>query len=363
MTLGFHSPMPPARTGVADYSAALVGALRSAGHEVRVNADGDVDVYHAGNNPLHHSIHERALRRPGIVVVHDAVLHHYYLGLNDEHRYLNEFVHNYGEWNRGLAQQLWRDRARSGSDPAYFAYPMLKRVAEAARVVAVHNAGAAAMVRAHAPGVRVVEIPHLFTAPPPVDPHAVRALRHQWNLPAGAVLFGVFGHLRESKRLTTVLAATRKTGAYLLLAGDFVSNDFARSIEPELRGMARVIRVPYLSESDFWLHAHAVDVCINLRYPSAGETSGIGIRLMGIGKPVLLTAGLETSQFPDDACLRVDSGLAEEEMLAAYVLWLQDSPAAARLMGVAAREHVQKVHAAARAAQELAQVASEALGS
>ena len=345
--------MPPARTGVADYSAALVEALRSLGHDVRVGREGDVDVYHAGNNPLHHDIHERALRKPGVVVIHDAVLHHYYLGFGDERRYVDEFIYNYGEWNRGLAKQLWRDRARSGSDPVYFAYPMLKRLAAAARVVAVHNPAAAAMVRAHAPGARVAEIPHLFTAPPPPDPYAVTALRHRWNLPAGALLFGVFGHLRESKRLAGVLAAARKTGAYLLLAGDFVSSDYARSIEPELRTMSRVIRVPYLSDSDFWLHAQAVDVCVNLRYPSAGETSGIAIRLMGIGKPVILTAGLETSQFPESTCLHVDSGVAEQEMLEAYMLWLRDTPAAARRMGAAAREHVTEFHSAARAAEAL----------
>ena len=117
--------------------------------------------------------------------------------------------------------------------------------------------------------------------------------------------------------------------------------------------MSQVIRVPYLSESDFWLHAQAVDVCVNLRYPSAGETSGIAIRLMGIGKPVILTAGLETSQFPEAACLRVDSGVAEQEMLEAYMLWLRDTPAAARRIGTAAREHVTEVHSAARAAEAL----------
>ena len=345
--------MPPARTGVADYSAALVAALRSLGHEVRIGLDGDIDIYHAGNNPLHHAIHERALRKPGVVVIHDAVLHHYYLGFGDEQRYVDEFVYNYGEWNRGLAKRLWRDRARSGADPVYFAYPMLKRVAETARVVAVHNPGAAAMIRAHTPGAHVVEIPHLFTAPPPVDPYAVAALRHQWNLPAGAVVFGVFGHLRESKRLASVLAAAHKTGVHLLLAGDFVSSDYARSIEPQLRMLSRVIRVPYLSDADFWLHAHAVDVCVNLRYPSAGETSGIAIRLMGIGKPVILTAGLETSLFPEAACLRVDAGVAEQEMLEAYMLWLRDTPAAARRIGTAAREHVEEFHSAARTAEAL----------
>ncbi len=345
MKIAFHSPMPPARTGVADYSAAMVAALRALGHEVRVGGEGGVDVYHIGNNRLHHRIHERALQIPGVVVIHDAVLHHYYLGFDDERRYCDEFVHNYGEWHRGLAGQLWRDRARSGSDPAYFGYPMLKRVAEAARLVVVHNPGAAAMVRAHAPDARVAELPHLFAQPPAIAPEAVSELRHRWNLPMGAVVFGVFGHLRESKRLATVVAAAARAKAHLLVAGDFVSSDYARTMDPVLRNASRVIRVPYLSESDFWLHAQAIDVCVNLRYPSAGETSGIAIRLMGIGKPVILSSGLETSGFPDEACLRVDCGSAEEEMLTAYILLLRQAPDAARRMGEYGRRHIAAFHA------------------
>jgi hypothetical protein len=344
--------MPPARTGVADYSAAMVEALRGLGHHVNVNSDGDADIYHIGNNPLHRPIHDRALQRPGVVVIHDAVLQHFYLGFDDERRYIDEFVYNYGEWQRGLGTQLWRDRGRSGSDPVYFKYPMLKRIAETARLVVVHNPGAAAMVRSHAPSARIEQLPHLFTSPPPLDPHAVLALRHQWRLPAHAFLFGVFGHLRESKRLATVIAAARKAEAFLLVAGDFVSTDYARTIEPAMKS-ERIIRVPYLSESDFWTHARAVDACINLRYPSAGETSGIAVRLMGIGKPVIVSASLETSGFPQEICLQVDAGVAEEEMLAAFIKCLKHSPAAARQMGKRAQAHIARSSGATQVATRL----------
>jgi hypothetical protein len=65
-----------------------------------------------------------------------------------------------------------------------------------------------------------------------------------------------------------------------------------------LLGAPGVVRLPYLAEREFWLAARAVDACINLRYPAAGESSGIAIRMMGIGKPVLLTDGLESRRFP-----------------------------------------------------------------
>src|ERR1035438_10034326 len=130
MTLGFYSPLPPARTGVADYAAALLAELRRHGPVDVAPERCDVALYHLGNNPLHAGVYRRALQQPGVVTLHDAVLHHFLLGQLDEMSYVEEFVYNYGEWNRGLAGELWRGRAASGTDPRYFEYPMLKRVAE-----------------------------------------------------------------------------------------------------------------------------------------------------------------------------------------------------------------------------------------
>src|SRR4051794_22486875 len=323
-TVGLYSPLPPAHTGVADYAAALLGGLRALGDVQVAPAQGDVALYHLGNNRLHAGIYERALERPGVVVLHDAVLHHFLLGHLDEGRYVEEFVYNYGEWLRGLARELWRGRAASGADHRYFEYPMLKRIAERARAVVVHNPAAARIVLEHAPGARVTEIPHLF-APPPL-PSGGEAIRFRERIGAGIdrFLFGVFGYLRETKRLMTVLEAFREIDgpASLLIAGEFVSTDLERAVEPLLRGPG-ILRLPHLSERDFWLAASAVDACINLRYPAAGETSGIAIRLMGIGKPVLLSESEECSRIPEDACIRIAPGAMERVSLRDHMVLLR----------------------------------------
>ena len=90
----------------------------------------------------------------------------------------------------------------------------------------------------------------------------------------------------------------RSREAALLVAGDFVSGDYERSLATALSAPG-IIRVPLLPERDWWLYASAADACINLRYPAAGETSGIAIRMMGIGKPVLVTSGAENEDIPD----------------------------------------------------------------
>jgi glycosyltransferase involved in cell wall biosynthesis len=344
MKVGFHSPLPPARTGVADYSASLLIALRAFGPVELFSTQADVQLYHIGNNMLHWSIYRQALEQPGVVVLHDALLQHLFMGALDEGAYVDEFVFNYGEWSRDLALDLWRGKAGSGLRPTYYQYPMLKRLGERSLALIVHNPAAASIVRRHAPNAAVVEIPFLYTDLPQVEPQRLAPF-----------VFGIFGYLRESKRVTTALRAFQRVRAVrpntaFLLAGQFVSSDLARTLHPLLR-QPGVIRLGHLAEGRFWNVAAATDVCVNLRYPSAGETSAIAIGLMGLGKPVIVSSGEENARYPEWACLRVDTGLAEEEMLAEYMLSLRILPGLAAEIGSRAEEYIRRWHSVERVAK------------
>src|SRR5213595_3577931 len=81
LRVAYFSPMPPERSGIADYSALLLPALRRR-LDVGVVARGrkrpprgtDICLYHVGNNPEAHGWIVEALRRtPGVVVLHDFV--------------------------------------------------------------------------------------------------------------------------------------------------------------------------------------------------------------------------------------------------------------------------------------------------
>jgi glycosyltransferase involved in cell wall biosynthesis len=354
--VAYYAPLPPARTGVADYAAALLAALRRHGTVEPHARRGDVALYQLGNNQLHGEIYRRALDQPGVVVLHDAVLHHFFLGALGRAAYIDEFVYNYGEWHRPLAEDLWRARAHSGFDRRYFDYPMLKRIAERSRAVVVHNPAAARMVREHAPGATVVEIPHLF-APPELPPGwDVIRMRQGLGVSTHEFFFGVFGYLRESKRLFAVLRAFGRLrqvrpDTRLLIAGPFVSSDLARAATPLLNAPG-IVRLPYLAERDFWRAALAVDACINLRYPAAGETSGIAIRLMGVAKPVLLTDGEENSRYPQTACLRIEPGVAEEDSLWHNMFLLTSMKECAGEIGQRASGHIVERHQAVQIAEQ-----------
>ena len=355
MTVGFFSPLPPARTGVADYAASLLAALREHGPVEVAPERCDAALYHLGNNALHAGIYRRALEQPGAVVLHDAVLHHFLLGQLSEGEYIEEFVYNYGEWSRALANELWRGRANSGADERYFRYPMLRRVAERARAIVVHNPAAARMVREHAPDARVVEIPHLFAPPPLPSGAEVIRYRQRIGIGLGAFVFGVFGYLRESKRVASVLEAfaavhAELAGTALVIAGQFVSTDLERAMTPWFRGPG-IIRLPYLEEREFWLAACAIDACINLRYPAAGETSGIAVRMMGIRKPVVVTDGEEYARIPEGACVRIAPGPGERESLRQHMVLLTSMSGVAAAIGQRGGRHIAAHHGVKEAAK------------
>jgi glycosyltransferase involved in cell wall biosynthesis len=337
---------------VAEYAHTLLEALRPLG-------TWEPPVYHLGNNRLHEEIYARSLRVPGVVVLHDAVLHHFLLGTLRREEYIAEFVYNYGEWRRHMAEELWAERASSGVDAEYFAYPMLRRVAERSRAVIVHNPGAASMARAHGAS-EVFIIPHYFEPATVADPADAAYFRQRLGVDAGTTLFGIFGYLRETKRVIPSIGAFGRLHAVrprtaLLLAGDTVSADLDRLLKTEASHPG-IHRLRHLGERDFLTAAAALDCCLNLRHPGAGETSGISVRMMGIGKPVMLTASEENADIPATACLRVNPGVAETAELLDHMVLVSEFPGIAREIGNTARHHIREHHSLDKVVRQYWQV-------
>ena len=71
MKLAFHSPLPPARSGVADYSALLAELRRHGGVEPDAR-HADIALYRLGNNALHAAIYRRAVEAPGVIIEEDS---------------------------------------------------------------------------------------------------------------------------------------------------------------------------------------------------------------------------------------------------------------------------------------------------
>ena len=96
--IAYLSPMPPARTGIASYSRAVLEGLGRIGPErggqrfepiwpIKPKHEGTIPwhtmgVYHLGNNvEFHRDIYRHAIQTPGLVVIHDLALDDFVRGM------------------------------------------------------------------------------------------------------------------------------------------------------------------------------------------------------------------------------------------------------------------------------------------
>ena len=177
-----YSPLPPARTGVAHYASMLLPALRKHVEVVRSRRlrppDLDPVLYQLGNNPHHAWIYAEAMRVPGVVVLHDLVLHHLIvemtLARGDADGYVAALEANHGEagaaWARGRAAGLH-------SEMGNFLLPASVEVANRSRAVIVHNHYAADRLRSFGVTTPIHVVPHPFEPQPSRAGGAMRFAR------------------------------------------------------------------------------------------------------------------------------------------------------------------------------------------
>jgi len=368
--VAYFSPFPPERTGVADYSALLLPALRRR-LDVTVVRRGrrraprgtDVCLYHVGNNPDAHEWIVDALRRhPGVVVLHDFVLHHLVAGMTigrrDGHSYLDAMERQHGVVGRLLAHgvldkripPLWESRPEN--------FPLAGFVLEHATGLIVHSRAVRDLARSDGYAEPVWVVPHPAW-PVPGVPGERRA--------PGPVL-GCFGVINASKRIPELFRAfarvrSRHPEATLLVVGP-TSPGFDLDRRLQRLGLAEegLVREGWVDEPRLWALIAGVDACVNLRHPTMGETSGSVIRSLSLGKPLVVSDVGWFSELPDEVALKVPVDAHEVDELEAAIELLVTREDARAEMGRAAAELARREHDLERVADLYAAALEEALG-
>jgi glycosyltransferase involved in cell wall biosynthesis/SAM-dependent methyltransferase len=349
MRIAFFSPMPPTRSGIADYSLALVESLSKLA-DVTVFTEKpdrfpatefDVAVYQLGNNPYHAFVYEQALEHPGVVVMHEANLHHLIADItikrNDWAGYLREVEYDGGKDALAYAQRV---RALEVG-PDYEGVPMLRRVLERSLGVIVHSRCVERDVRAAGYKGSVAVIPHGAWIP---DADRL-GYRQRLGVEPSAPLVGVFGFLKPYKRIAESLRAFRRVlrnepGAKMILVGephpDFPLQSLIHSL-----GIGSSVRVlGFTPIEDFVGYIAACDIILNLRFPTVGESSGTLLRSLGLGKAVVVSNVGSFAEFPDEICLKVPVDSTEEDVLFEYLNLLISRPDLRLQMGERAKRWV-----------------------
>jgi len=369
--VAYFSPLPPERSGIADYSALLLPALRE-----RIDVEAvdrgqrkpprgtDLCVYHVGNNPdVHGWIVDALKRTPGVVVLHDFVLHHLVAGLTlarkDVAGYLNAMEREAGLPGRllalgvvdGCVPPLWSTR------PEDFA--LAGDVLDLARDhgLIVHSEHVRARALATGFDGPIWRIPMPVWPAPPTAPAAVD----------GDPVIGSFGFLNANKRIPQLLEAfaalrARHPGARLLLV---VPEAPGLELERRVASLGledAVERHGYVDEAQFWSLLAACDVAVSLRWPTMGETSAGAIRVLSLAKPLIVSDVDAFRELPDDVVLKVAPDEREVETLTAALLALAEDPARRESFSEAARAYAAREHELGHVADLYVAALEEAAG-
>jgi glycosyltransferase involved in cell wall biosynthesis/SAM-dependent methyltransferase len=349
MRVAFFSPLPPAHSGIADYSEALIESLKplvelevfSGPNDVFDPARFDIALYHVGNNGHHGFVYETALRHPGVAVMHESNLHHLIADLTIKRGDWDAYVREC-EYEGGAAALAFAQRVRKLEvGPDYEGVPMTRRILAASRGVVVHSFFMQEEMRKAG-----------FTGPTAVIPHGAwipqadrNGFRHKLGLDEATPLVGVFGYLKPYKRIAESLRAFRRLlrlmpNVKMILVGEphpeFPVEAMIRSM-----GLSASVRVlGFAPIEDFVGYLGACDIVLNLRFPTVGESSGTLLRSLGLGKAVMVSEVGSFQEFPDDVCLKVPVGPGEEDLIFEYLNLLVSRPEVARQLGECAKDYV-----------------------
>jgi len=349
--VAFFSPLPPAKSGIADYSAALLAEL---GRIVNVcpfasrpahfrAADFDVALYQIGNNGYHDFCYEMALEHSGVPVIHEANLHHLIADLTikrgDWDAYLREV-----EYEGGAAALRYAARVRTlETGPDYEGLPMLRRLLHASKAAVVHSRCVEDELRRAGFEGPIAKIPHGAWIP-----EADRlGYRQRLGINEGDPLIGSFGFLKPYKRIAESLRAFRRLvrvapDAKMILVGEPHPEFPLESIIQSL-GLAAHVRVlGFTPIEDFTGYLAACDIVLNLRYPTVGENSGTLMRALGLGKAVIVSNVGSFCEFPDEVCMKAPVDASEEDYLFECMNVLATRPEVRAAMGRKALEWVQR---------------------
>jgi glycosyltransferase involved in cell wall biosynthesis len=368
MRLAWFSPLPPARSGIATYSGELVPRLVSEHsidtfdettvHDFAWRARRnpyDLVVYQLGNAPCHDFMWGYLAAHPGLVVAHDARLHHARARDLLAHERLDDYRREFW-YDHPDARRDFVEYAVAGlGGPIYYCWSMLRAVMRTARLVAVHNPRVAADLRDEFPGTAIEAI-HLGVALPATDASARARVRRALGVDDDAVLFTAFGKITAEKRVGAILRAFERVArdrgnVHLVLAGDAEGYPALAAMLATSPHAARAHVTGYLADEAVGDYLAAADVCLCLRWPTALETSASWLQCLAAARPTVISdlahlvdiptlepSGWTRSHAVDPVAVRIDL-MDEDASLEATLRRLAGDPALREQLGRAGRDY------------------------
>ena len=308
------TPWPGQRTGIADYAYDLAAGMVAQGHKLTVvttaspprplsgvsfltpedysvahHSEMDQLVYHLGNNSNFHIFQLPMLVRfPGVVHLHDMVLHHLMAWILVVHAKAPFYRRAVARWYGPAVAEL-AERRIATAEPLWnsqFAVdvPMFEEPLQYAIGLVTNSRFACERVKARFPGLPALVVPQLYRDGVVRQERATRPF-----------YIGVFGGVAPNKQVDVVIEACRQ----LVASGHSIELHITGKVEEVSRPLIDALMAGdlalytqlhgYTEHDDFLARMAQMDVCVALRNPTMGETSAIAMRALQSGVPVIVS--------------------------------------------------------------------------
>ena len=388
--MAFVSPLPPVRSGIANYSEELLPEL-ARHYEIELIGDQppsdlppdlrafphhgarwlaenshsfDRVLYQFGNSTVHAHMFGLLRRVPGVVVLHDFFLS----GVLAQEELVGSMPLAFTyQLYRSHGYRAWQTLCQEGAAQARTTYPCNLSVLQDARAVVVHSELARTLARQWY-GDRAAEqwtvIPHLRR--PAREVHRAAA-RHALGISEGTFLvcsFGLTDPTKLSHRLLDAWSETplaRGQDARLVYVGANHGGGYGEALERAAGASGNVTITGWVDDDVFRRYLEAADLAVQLRSGSRGETSGAVLHCMNHGVPLILNGHGTMLELPADAAWRLPDTFSDEELAAALTA-LQRDPIRRQALAQAGRAHILRDHDPARCAARYVEAIERAYG-
>lgn len=328
----------------------------------------DLVVYNLGNHlPFHREIVQLAKAFPGICIMHDFVMHHFFAGyyleeLKDPAAYLSAIHRLYGDRGRREAEaSLAGNRRPLWETDEVVDYPFFEEAIRGSYGVIVHSQFCLKAIRRSYSGpARKI---HLAYQPLTEAPRLSRA---DLAVPSHHCLIVTIGHVNPNKRVDAIieaLAGERDLAGRLTYA---VLGPYDTGYHDRLQRLVKqhdlqdaVRFAGYVTDDVMQSYLMHAEICINLRYPATEGASASIIEEMHYGKAVVVTDTGFYSELPDDCVVKIHPDREAQELPAALRKLIRDDEFRTTL-GSRAKQYAEKHFVAEAYAKEFLNFASEA---
>lgn len=273
----------------------------------------DLPIYNLGNNPAFFAkTWFLSQRKPGIVILHDLKLHHFFEGiyrerLGDERQYLAFMEEYYGVPGVEAGRLYWQQQIFIDFMAENF--PMIAWGVRNALAVVAHTEPTVEAV------ARETGLPTLLNALPYIaHPAAEAPVPTTRFTPERPVRVAIFGYLNVNRRVLEFFHAlagmeeracfeVHLYGTLLQRYEDDVKRDVATL------GLREQVRFHgYVTEEALDTGLAGCDLAVNLRYPTMGEASASQLRIWNHALPSLVTCIDGYASMPEEAVSFVRPG-------------------------------------------------------